>query len=147
MPLISAATLALVARRSRGRRTANVVVPPPLPPTKRRLPQINTATCLGCYACVDACPFDVIEIHKFVAVVERPADCCGVVACREVCPNGSLTISEDGMISGVPRVTVSSRSRKNDAGSVFVFLAVLNCRLILAALNGIEMPKNGICEG
>jgi NAD-dependent dihydropyrimidine dehydrogenase PreA subunit len=57
------------------------------------LPITDAATCLGCYACVDACPYDVLEIHRYVAFVARPADCCGLILCEQKCPNGSLAIS------------------------------------------------------
>jgi thioredoxin reductase len=67
---------------------------PIAPSAKKRLPMIDASTCLGCHACVDACPFNVLEVEKFVAIVARRDDCCGVVSCQEVCPNGSLRIAE-----------------------------------------------------
>lgn len=134
LPLVSAGALAGAARKLRAKKP-----PPPTPPqqptTKRRLPQIDTSTCLGCYACVDACPFDVLEIQKFVAVVERPADCCGVVACREVCPNGSLTIAEQGALRGVPRVDEGLESQ--DVPGVFV----------VGDLTGVPLIRNAIEQG
>ena len=60
---------------------------------RKRLPVIDVGTCLGCYACVDVCPFDVLTVDRYVAVVARPEECCGVVLCEQVCPNGSLTIA------------------------------------------------------
>lgn len=63
-----------------------------------RLPQIDESKCLGCYACVDACPYDVLEIRRYVAVVARPAACCGLTTCQERCPNGSLVVR-----TGAPR--------------------------------------------
>jgi thioredoxin reductase len=77
-------------RRARNRTPAPVA--PAASPLKR-LPVIDTATCLGCYACVDACPYDVLEIHRYVAFVARPADCCGLILCEQKCPNGSLAIA------------------------------------------------------
>lgn len=68
---------------------------PPAPPPNaplRRLPVIDAARCLGCSACVDVCPYDVLEIKNYVAVVARPEDCCGLVSCQERCPNGSLVV-------------------------------------------------------
>ena len=62
------------------------------PPEVARLPVIDAATCLGCYACVDACPYDVLEIKRYVAEVARPADCCGLTLCEQRCPNGSLVM-------------------------------------------------------
>jgi thioredoxin reductase len=69
-----------------------------------RLPQINTATCLGCYACVDACPYDVLEIERYVAVVARPEACCGLTLCEQRCPNGSLRVTDGEPIGDRPRL-------------------------------------------
>jgi thioredoxin reductase/NAD-dependent dihydropyrimidine dehydrogenase PreA subunit len=64
----------------------------PLPRGVRRLPVIDPARCLGCEACVDACPFDALEVRRYVAVLARPDDCCGAGPCQEACPNGSLLL-------------------------------------------------------
>lgn len=59
----------------------------------RRLPVIDATRCLGCHACVDACPYDVLEVRRYVAVVARPDSCCGAGPCETRCPNGSLSLS------------------------------------------------------
>ena len=100
-----------------------------------RLPQIDTGTCLGCYACVDACPFDVLEIQKYVAVVARPADCCGVVLCEQACPNGSLVITEGDPIETRPRVDGTLESL--DAPGIF----------LAGDLTGLPLIKNAIGQG
>jgi thioredoxin reductase len=69
-----------------------------------RLPQIDPTTCLGCYACVDACPYDVLEVQRYVAVVARADDCCGLTLCEQRCPNGSLVVREGDPIEDRPRV-------------------------------------------
>lgn len=61
-------------------------------PRERRLPQIDALRCLGCHACVDACPYDVLEVERYVARVARPDDCCGLLTCERACPNGSLVV-------------------------------------------------------
>lgn len=80
------------------------------PPTRVRLPQIDTNTCLGCYACVDACPYDVLEIERYVAVVARPEACCGLTLCEQRCPNGSLAVTDGDPIGDRPRVSDSLES-------------------------------------
>jgi thioredoxin reductase/ferredoxin len=61
----------------------------------RRLPVIDASHCLGCDACVDACPYDALEVRRYVAVLARPDDCCGAGPCQESCPNGSLILRSD----------------------------------------------------
>jgi thioredoxin reductase/NAD-dependent dihydropyrimidine dehydrogenase PreA subunit len=62
----------------------------------RRLPVVDAARCLGCHACADACPYDVLEVRRYVAVVVRPDACCGAGPCEARCPNGSLTLAASG---------------------------------------------------
>lgn len=73
--------------------------------TRVRLPTIDATTCLGCYACVDACPYDVLEVRRYVAVVARPEACCGLTLCEQRCPNGSLRISEGEPVADLPRLS------------------------------------------
>jgi thioredoxin reductase/NAD-dependent dihydropyrimidine dehydrogenase PreA subunit len=71
---------------------------------RRRLPQIDPLRCLGCHACVDACPYDVLEVERYVARVARPDDCCGLVTCEAVCPNGSLVVLEGPPVASAPEI-------------------------------------------
>lgn len=134
--LLGAAALSARELVRRRRRAAKPAPAAPLAPADRvRLPLVDTATCLGCYACVDACPFDVLEIQKYVAVVARPADCCGVVLCEQVCPNGSLTIAEGEAIATRPRIDEHLESL--DAPGVF----------LAGDLTGLPLIKNAIGQG
>ncbi|WP_437642265.1 NAD(P)-binding domain-containing protein [Sorangium sp. So ce854] len=74
------------------------------PAARVRLPRIDTTTCLGCYACVDACPYDVLAVERYVAVVARPEACCGLTLCEQRCPNGSLTVEDGAPIADRPRL-------------------------------------------
>ena len=121
-----------VRRRRDARRSPSVAL---VPAERIRLPQINTATCIGCYACVDACPFDVLEIQRYIAVVVRPADCCGVVLCQQACPNGSLVITEGEPIEQRPNVDQHLESR--DVPGVF----------LAGDLTGLPLIKNAINQG
>ncbi len=82
----------IAGRRRRMKRQSSTKAPPEAA-SRRRLPLIDAKRCLGCSACVEACPHDVLEVERFVAVVARPDACCGLVLCAERCPNGSLTIA------------------------------------------------------
>jgi len=130
--LVAYAAIALGRRLFRSRKAKRA---PDLPVARVRLPVIDTSTCLGCYACVDACPFDVLEIERYVAVVRRPADCCGVLLCQQVCPNGSLQITEGEAIPDRPRTDEYLES----ADVPGIFLA--------GDLTGLPLIKNAIAQG
>ncbi len=105
------------------------------PPVRVRLPQINPATCLGCYACVDACPYDVLEIERYVAVVARPEACCGLTLCEQRCPNGSLVITDGEPIGERPRL----RSDLESLDVPGLYLA--------GDVTGLPLIKNAIHQG
>jgi thioredoxin reductase len=123
---------ALVERRKRTKAPAATAK---VPAARQRLPVINPGTCLGCYACVDACPFDVLAIERYVAVVVRPDECCGVVLCEQVCPNGSLTITEGEPVLDRPAVDEHLESR--DVPGLYV----------AGDLTGLPLIKNAINQG
>lgn len=136
--LVGALTLGLgagmIERRRRGSGARDV--PAALvPATRKRLPVIDPSTCLGCYACVDACPFDVLAVERYVAVVARPEECCGVVLCEQVCPNGSLRVEDGERILDRPALDEHLESR--DVPGLF----------LAGDLTGLPLIKNAINQG
>jgi thioredoxin reductase/NAD-dependent dihydropyrimidine dehydrogenase PreA subunit len=129
------ATLGSAALDRRRRRRAPASKTVAAPSDRKRLPTVNTATCLGCYACVDACPFDVLTIERYVAVVARPEECCGVLLCEQVCPNGSLRVDEGEVVADRPRTDEHLESREVPG----LFLA--------GDLTGLPLIKNAILQG
>lgn len=128
------ASAALIGGSRRGKGSA----PQPqakAPATRKRLPMIEPSTCLGCYACVDACPFDVLAVERYVAVVVRPDECCGVVLCQQVCPNGSLTIAEGEPV--LDRPAVDEHLESKDVPGLF----------LAGDLTGLPLIKNAINQG
>ncbi len=58
-------------------------------------PVIDTDACLGCGACADACPMEVIEVED-VATVTDADSCVGCGTCVDACPAGAITeIADD----------------------------------------------------
>lgn len=121
----------LVARRRKQKGLAT----PAKSPETRRLPMIDTSTCLGCYACVDACPYGVIEIERYVAVVARPDACCGLTLCEQRCPNGSLRMEDENAVLERPRLTPSLESADNPG----LYLS--------GDVTGVPLIKNAILQG
>ncbi len=132
--LAGALAYVLVSRKGRRRVAAAAKTAAFAAPVKR-LPVVNPVTCLGCYACVDACPFDVLEIKQYVAVVARPKDCTGVILCEPACPNGSIVIHEGEAQEGALRIDEHGESL--DARGLFV----------AGDLTGLPLIKNAIAQG
>src|SRR3984893_3260637 len=59
-------------------------------------PLIDPSLCLGCGACVKACPeqplHEVLGLIDGKAVLVGPADCIGHGACKIVCPFDAITL-------------------------------------------------------
>jgi thioredoxin reductase/NAD-dependent dihydropyrimidine dehydrogenase PreA subunit len=126
----------MASRRGRPRSSVRVSRALPLVPVRVRLPVIDAARCLGCHACVDACPFDVLSVDRHVAVVARPDECCGVATCEQACPNGSLRLADEGApLTHRPRVDAHLESLDRRG----IFLA--------GDLTGVPLIRNAIAQG
>ena len=136
-----------VTRFGRRRPQSSRAIPDAAPraATAVRLPQIDTTTCLGCYACVDACPYDVLEVERYVAKVARPGDCCGLTLCEQRCPNGSLVVREGEARDEHP--LVDERLQAQKAPGVYLAGDLTGLPLIKNAINQGALAVRAIGEG
>ncbi|MFA5479234.1 MAG: 4Fe-4S binding protein [Candidatus Muiribacteriota bacterium] len=56
-------------------------------------PKIDSSACVGCGACVDACPVDVFKMESDKAVVANADACVECGACVDACPVSCITLS------------------------------------------------------
>jgi len=103
---------------------------------KQSLPVIDQSRCLGCEACVDICPFDVLRTDRYVALVAQPEACCGIASCEEACPNGSLSFS-NGADREAPEAVVDADGRVGRWPGLYV----------AGEAAGTPLIKNAIAEG
>ena len=71
-------------------------------------PEIDLSQCIGCGACVRACPEEgVLDLLHGQAVVVHGARCVGHGRCAEVCPAGAiaLTFADLGKRTDLPAIT------------------------------------------
>ena len=80
-------------RRARYRRKHTLAMPP------RGLPllhSLNNDRCIGCEACIDVCPTEVLDLVDHKVSVARFGDCVQCEQCANVCPTQALVMYREG---------------------------------------------------
>jgi thioredoxin reductase/Pyruvate/2-oxoacid:ferredoxin oxidoreductase delta subunit len=100
-------------------------------------PVVNHARCIGCGACVTACPESgVLGVMKGKARLIAPSHCIGHGACREACPVGAITLVFGTEERGVDIPYVKANFETNVSG---IFIA--------GELGGMGLIRNAIEQG
>jgi thioredoxin reductase/Pyruvate/2-oxoacid:ferredoxin oxidoreductase delta subunit len=100
-------------------------------------PHIDAAHCIGCGACVDACPEgDVLAVIAGKAAIANGHKCIGHGLCAEACPVGAITIvmASPSVGADMPRLTPE---RETTVPNLF----------IAGELGGLALIKNAVNEG
>jgi thioredoxin reductase/Pyruvate/2-oxoacid:ferredoxin oxidoreductase delta subunit len=100
-------------------------------------PVIDASACIGCAACVDACPEqDVLGLVAGKAVLVAPANCIGHGACKEACPMDAIELVLGTERRGVDIPTLGDDFQTNVPG---VFVA--------GELGGMGLIRNAVEQG
>jgi thioredoxin reductase/ferredoxin len=100
-------------------------------------PSIDPAKCIGCSACVDACPEqDVLGIVDGKSALVTPANCIGHGACRVACPVDAITLVFGTEKRGVDIPLVNPNFETNIPG---IFIA--------GELGGMGLIRNAVEQG
>ena len=75
--------------------------------------RIVSEECTGCGQCVEACPYDGIELAGAVAAFKESCNFCG--ACREACPFDAIVEEEE------PRAAAADAAGLGEHRDVWVF--------------------------
>jgi len=100
-------------------------------------PHIDISWCIGCGACVTACPeYDVIAVLGGKAALVNPAKCIGHGLCADACPVGAIEIvmAPASMTADLPALTPEQES------------SVPNL-FIAGELGGLALIKNAVNQG
>jgi thioredoxin reductase (NADPH) len=102
-------------------------------------PVINAQTCIGCHACVDACPHDVLAISNGKATPIAVEQCMEDTSCQVECPTVPKSCVVFNTTKKIPARKVPSRDQRFETNVPGIFL--------IGDVSGVPLIKNAINEG
>ncbi len=103
-------------------------------------PVIFPNRCIGCQACVDACPHNVLDIVDGVAAAVDPEQCMEDTACQAECPvnpKACIVINTSKEVRSLPIPTRDGSTYQTNVPGCF----------IIGDVSGVPLIKNGVKEG
>jgi thioredoxin reductase len=102
-------------------------------------PVVITERCIGCHACVDACPHDVLAIVNGVATPVAPDQCMEDTACQVECPVNPKACIVVNTTKKIPPRKVPNRDAR--------FMTDVPGCFIIGDVSGTPLIKNATNEG
>jgi thioredoxin reductase (NADPH) len=102
-------------------------------------PVINAATCIGCRACVDACPHDVLAIVDGKAAPVAVEQCMEDTSCQVECP----TVPKSCIVVNTTKKILERPAPKRDGR----FMTNVPGVYLIGDASGVPLIKNAINEG
>jgi thioredoxin reductase (NADPH) len=102
-------------------------------------PVVNPLTCIGCHACVEACPHDVLAIVNGISVPVAPDQCMEDTSCQVECPTNPKSCVVVNTKKVIPARKVPTRDQKFKTNVEGVYL--------IGDVSGVPLIKNAINEG
>ena len=102
-------------------------------------PVINTSTCIGCHACVDACPHDVLAIVNGKATPVAIEQCMEDTSCEVECPTVPKSCIVVNTTKKIPERKVPARDQR--------FMTNVPGVYLIGDVSGVPLIKNAINEG
>ena len=104
---------------------------------KAQFPMVDRTLCIGCGACVSACPEgDVLGVVFGAAVIINGERCVGHGYCEVACPVGALKVGL-GDVTSRPDIPILSPVNETSVPNLF----------IAGELSGLSLIKNAISQG
>ncbi|HEX6105149.1 MAG TPA: NAD(P)-binding domain-containing protein [Gemmatimonadales bacterium] len=100
-------------------------------------PHIDVSHCIGCGACVDACPEgDVLAVVGGTAAIVNPQKCIGHGLCADACPVGAIEIvmAPPSMSADLPVLTAEGETSVENL-------------FVVGELSGLALIKNAVNQG
>ncbi len=102
-------------------------------------PVINVQTCIGCHACVDACPHDVLTIVNGKAMPVAIEQCTEDTSCQVECPTVPKSCVVVNTTKKIPPRKVPQRDNRFRTNVPGIFL--------IGDVSGVPLIKNAINVG